>query len=67
MNEQHQVAAACEEETDRTGRREALKEMGKYAAYTALVLTALTLPVDAAAKSRRRRGKGNPRAHSSGR
>jgi hypothetical protein len=49
MSEERQVSAAEQEVTEPTGRREALKKMGKYAVYTAPTLTALTLPLDAAA------------------
>jgi hypothetical protein len=41
--------------TKRTGRREALKMMGQYAAYTAPALIALSLPQEAAADRPRSR------------
>lgn len=63
MSEERQVPAVDQEETDRTGRREALKQMGKYAVYTAPTLTALTVPLDAAVA----RAKSRPRPKGSGR
>jgi hypothetical protein len=69
------VSAADQEVTEQTGRREALKQMGKYAVYTAPTLTALTLPLDAAAGKakgrsngkRNGKGKNRPRPQGSGR
>lgn len=77
MSDERQASAAADEEvTERTGRREALRRMGKYAVYTAPTLTALTLPLDAAAakrgssrgrSSKRGSSRGRPRPHASGR
>jgi hypothetical protein len=62
MTEGRQVPTDPRQENDHTGRREALQKMGKYAAYTAPTLIALTLPEEGHAKQRRR-----PRPHVSGR
>ena len=64
MSEERQVSAADQEVTEQTGRREALKQMGKYAVYTAPTLTALTLPLDAAAA---KRGRGRRKRREVGR
>jgi len=53
MNEERQLSAEGQSATGRTGRREALKQMGQYAAYTAPTLIALTLPQEASAAKRR--------------
>jgi hypothetical protein len=59
MSEERQVSTAEQEVTEPTGRREALKKMGKYAVYTAPTLTALTLPLDAAAGKAKGKRNGN--------
>jgi hypothetical protein len=64
MSEERQVSAAEQEVTEPTGRREALKKMGKYVVYTAPTLTALTLPLDAAAG--KAKGKRNGKRNGNG-
>jgi hypothetical protein len=54
MSEERQTSTEGQPATGRTGRREALKQMGQYAAYTAPTLIALTLPQEAAAAKRGR-------------
>jgi hypothetical protein len=64
MTEQRPTSSG-NQRASRTGRREALKRMGQYAAYTSPVLITLTLPQDAAA-GKRGKGKGgrrSPRPH----
>lgn len=72
MNEGRQTSTEDQQATGHTGRREALKQMGQYAAYTAPTLIALTLPQEAAAGRRNSGGGGykvaskggrNPRPH----
>jgi hypothetical protein len=53
MSEERQMPSNRQQQGEPTGRREALKQMGKYAAYTTPTLIALTLPGAAHAAKRR--------------
>jgi len=62
VTRERQVNADIDETGEET-RREALAKMGKYAAYTAPALVALTIPDEGHAKGKGK-GKG-PRVHTS--